>query len=246
MKMAILGATKGMGRSLARAAAKRGDQVFLLGRNAEDLEKSAGDVAAHIAGGAKVGWAKCDLGDKTTFESALDAADQALGGMDTLVITAGLFGTQEALEEDLDFAEQVLHANFTGTIVLCEHARRRFLSRGGGKLCVLSSVAGDRGRKPVGIYGASKSGLSHYLEALDHKYRAEGLITVNVKPGFIKTGMTEGLQPPPFAGEPDQVAQDILKALDRGKPMIYTPKAWGLVMFVIRRLPRFVMRKIGF
>ena len=65
---------------------------------------------------------------------------------------------------------------------------------------MFSSVAGERGRKPVAIYGASKAGLTRYLEALDHKYRAEGLKTICVKPGFVRTGMTHGLKPPPFAG----------------------------------------------
>jgi short-subunit dehydrogenase len=120
------------------------------------------------------------------------------------------------------------------------------LARGGGTLCVFSSVAGDRGRKPVGIYGASKAGLSHYLESLDHKYREDGLVTICVKPGFVKTGMTEGLKPPPFAGEPDAVARQVVRAIDRGTPLIYAPTIWRLVMMVIQNLPRVVMRRVGF
>jgi len=118
--------------------------------------------------------------------------------------------------------------------------------RGGGWLTVLSSVAGDRGRKPVAIYGSAKAGLSTYLEALDHKFREKGLWVLCVKPGFVKTGMTAGLKPPPFAGEADQVARDVIRAMDRKKPLIYTPAIWALVMLVIRYLPRVVMRKIGF
>jgi short-subunit dehydrogenase len=67
-----------------------------------------------------------------------------------------------------------------------------------------------------------------------------------VKPGFVKTGMTAGLKPPPFAGEPDQVAKAVVRAMDQKKPVLYTPGMWALVMLVIRWLPRFVMRKIGF
>ena len=120
------------------------------------------------------------------------------------------------------------------------------LAKGGGTLCVFSSVAGDRGRKPVALYGSSKAGLSHYLESLDHRYRADGLVTVCVKPGFVKTGMTAGLKPAPFAGEPEPVAERVLAAIDRGKPMVYAPAIWGLIMWVIRLLPRFVMRRVGF
>jgi short-subunit dehydrogenase len=107
-------------------------------------------------------------------------------------------------------------------------------------------VAGDRGRKPVAIYGAGKAGLSTYLEALDHKFRAAGLWVLCVKPGFVKTAMTAALKPPPFAGEPDGVARDIVAAMDRKAPAIYTPGIWRLVMLVIRNLPRAVMRKIDF
>ncbi len=120
------------------------------------------------------------------------------------------------------------------------------LARGGGTLCVFSSVAGERGRKPVILYGAAKAGLTHYLEGLDHKFRARGLRTICVKPGFVRTGMTEGLRPPPFAGEPAAVAVQVCRAIDRGSPVVYVPGIWGLIMLVIRSLPRFVMRRIGF
>jgi short-subunit dehydrogenase len=110
----------------------------------------------------------------------------------------------------------------------------------------VSSVAGDRGRKPVILYGATKAGLSRYLEGLDHKFRAQGLRVVTVKPGFVKTGMTAGLKPPPFAGEPQAVAKAIVRAIDKGTPVVYTPAIWRYVMLVIKFLPRAVMRRIGF
>jgi short-subunit dehydrogenase len=244
MKVVVLGGTKGIGRAVARRLAEGGHALFMLGRDEANVAKSAADVAAR--GSIEVGHARCDLGDPSTFVGALDAADQALDGFDTVVITAGLFGTQDQLEADTDRAMELLRVNFAHTVGLCELARKRLLERGGGRLCVVSSVAGDRGRKPVVLYGASKAGLSAYLEGLDHKYRDQGLQTLCVKPGFVKTGMTAGLQPPPFAGEPEQVANDIVRAIEKGKPLIYTPFMWRWVMFVIRRLPRFVMRRIGF
>ncbi len=244
MKTVVLGATRGMGRSLARSMAARGDSLFLLGRDVGELDRSAADLKER--GAPTVGVARCDLEDPSTFAPALDAAAEALGGIETVVVTAGLFGTQEQLEADLELARRVLTVNHAHTVLFCEHARQRLLARGGGVLCVFSSVAGDRGRKPVALYGSSKAGLSHYLESLDHKYRADGLVTICVKPGFVKTGMTEGLKPPPFAGEPDAVAQRVLSAIDRKKPLVYAPWIWGWIMLVIQSLPRFVMRRVGF
>jgi len=245
MNVVFLGATRGMGRALARLMAARGDRLFLLGRDLTELERTVRDLEI-TAGGSAIAFARCDLLEPGGFESALDQADAALGGVGTVVITAGLFATQEALEADRQLRADVLTADFTNTVQFCEAARPRLLARGGGTLCVFSSVAGERARKPVILYGAAKAGLSHYLEGLDHKYRAEGLRVVCVKPGFVKTGMTAGLTPPPFAGEPDAVARGVLRAIDRGRPVAFAPPIWRWVMLVIRCLPRAVMRRIGF
>lgn len=245
MKVAIVGGTRGMGAALALRMAARGDTLFLLGRDAGAMARMARNLEERGARG-RVGFAPCDLLEPETFEPALDAADAALDGFETLVIAAGLFAPQEELEADRDLAVRLLIANFAHTVVLCEDARKRLLARGGGTLCVFGSVAGDRGRTPVAIYGSTKAGLAHYLESLDHRYRRAGLITVCVKPGFVKTDMTAGLEPPPFASEPDVVAQRVLTAIDRGTPVVYTPGIWWWVMAVIRTLPRFVMRRVRF
>jgi short-subunit dehydrogenase len=238
-----------MGRSLARQLATRGDALFLLGRDLEELQRSASDLQVRAGKDTRdgtLGFAECDLERPETFEPALDAAWEALGGVDTVVVTAGLFATQDRLESDPEACLALLRVNFAHTVFFCEAARKRLLDGGGGTLCVFSSVAGDRARKPVVIYGASKAGLSAYLEGLDHKFRSQGLVTLCVKPGFVKTGMTAGLKPPPFAGEPEQVAGQVLRAIDKKRPTLYTPSMWRWVMFIIKRLPRFVMRRIGF
>lgn len=245
MKAIVLGGTTGIGRAIARRLVERGDAVFLMGLDAADLERSAADLKAHREG-ALVGFAVCNLEHPETFAPALDAADAALGQFDTVVVTAAMFATQDALEADIELTRRLVTVNYANTVVFCEHARKRLLSRGGGQLVAFSSVAGDRGRKPVAIYGSGKAGIAIYLEALDHKFHAQGLSVVCVKPGFVKTGMTAGLKPPPFAGEPDRVAKDVIKAMDRRCPVVYTPSIWELVMLVIRWLPRFIMRKINF
>jgi decaprenylphospho-beta-D-erythro-pentofuranosid-2-ulose 2-reductase len=246
MKAVIVGGTTGMGRAVARRLAERGDSVFLLGRSETDLSRSAADLTARRREGAPVGHAHMDLERPEGFAAALDSADAALGGFDTVIVTAAMFATQEALESDVELARRLVTVNYANTVVFCEHVRKRLLARGGGRLAVFSSVAGDRGRKPVVIYGSSKAGVSRYLEALDHKFYTAGLRVLCVKPGFVKTGMTAGLKPPPFAGGPEAVARRVVRAMDRQKPVVYAPAIWALVMLVIRWLPRFVMRRIGF
>ena len=251
-RVAFLGATKGMGRALARRLVARGDRLFLLGRDLDDLQRSARDLEVRAgageggAGASAVGVALCDLERPDTFAPGLAAAEAALGGLDTVVVSGALFATQDALEADAELTRRLLTVDFANTVVFCEEARRRLLARGGGTLCVFSSVAGERGRKPVILYGAAKAGLTRYLEGLDHKFHARGLRVVCVKPGFVRTGMTEGLRAPPFAGDADGVAALVARAIDRGRPVVYAPGMWRLIMLVIRALPRFVMRRIGF
>lgn len=244
-KTVLFGATKGMGRALARLLADRGDDLFLLGRDPADLAKSAADLVAPGIRG-RVGTGPADLADPAGFPGAFDAAEAFLRGLSLVVLTAGEFARQEDLENDPARAGRLLAANFTNSILFLEEARRRLLARGGGTLVAFSSVAGDRGRKPVVLYGAAKAGLSAYLEGLDHRHRRQGLVVVCVKPGFVRTGMTAGLPAPPFAGEPGAVAARVLRAVERRRPVVYAPAAWRLVMAVVRRLPRAVMRRVDF
>jgi len=245
VKVVFLGATKGMGRALARLMAERGDRLFLLGRDLGDLRVCANDLQLLGASG-EVGVTTCDLLGPENFGTALDQAAASLDGFDAVVVTAALFATQEELEDDPELRDRLLDVNFANTIRFCEQARTRLLARGGGVLCVFSSVAGDRARKPVVFYGATKAGLSYYLEGLDHKFRSRGLRTILVKPGFVRTSMTASLKPPPLAAEPEQVARVALKAIDKGRPAVYAPPVWGAVMLVIRNLPRWVMRRVEF
>jgi short-subunit dehydrogenase len=240
----LLGATRGMGRAVARLLAERGDALFLLGRDTEELARSAADLEQR--GAAAVGTAPCDLEAPDGFDAALESAVAALGGLDAVVVSAGLFATQDRLEADPALTRRLLDVDFARTVEFCERVRERLLAGGGGKLCVFGSVAGDRGRKPVVLYGAAKAGLAAYLEGLDHRFHGAGLQVICVKPGFVKTGMTAGLEPPPFAGEPEAVARRVVRALDRGAPVVYAPGIWRWVMFAIRRLPRSVMRRMGF
>lgn len=246
MRVAILGGTKGMGRALARLMAERGDSVALLGRDESELQRSCADLKARGLAKAAMAFAHCDLEAPEGFRTALDRAEDGLGGLDTVVVTAAVFATQDALESDAALTRKLLTVDFANTVVFCEEARKKLLSRGGGTLCVFSSVAGDRGRRPIVLYGAAKAGLSTYLEGLDHRFRSEGLKTVCVKPGFVRTGMTEGLKAPPFAGEAEDVARTVLAGIDAGTPVVYAPAVWRLVMTAVKALPRAVMRRARF
>jgi short-subunit dehydrogenase len=245
MRLALVGATRGIGRAIARALAARGDALFLLGRDAGELARSARDLG--LRGARATGWAHCDLLEPAGFEEALASAEKGLDGLDGVVVSAAIQPAQAELERDPELLERMLLLDFVHTVRFCEAARRRLLARGGGTLCVISSVAGDRARAPVALYGAAKAGLSHYLEGLDHGYRRQGLRTLCVKPGFVRTGLTDGLPEPPFAADPEAVARRVVRALERGRPVVvYAPPVWRLVMALVRALPRAVLRRARF
>jgi len=245
MRAAVVGATRGMGRALARLMAERGHRLWLLGRDAAELDASARDLETRGAP-RPVGHSALDLAQPAGFADALDAADRGLDSLDTLVVTGGLFGAQRDLATDPARLADLLHVNFTGTAVLCQMAAERLAGRGGGTICAFSSVAGDRARRSNYLYGASKAGLSTFLDGLGLAYADRGVRVVCVKPGFVKTGMTAGLPVPPFAGEPDAVARTVLQAMERGRETVYAPPIWRLVMLAIRSLPRAAMRRIEF
>jgi len=240
----MVGATRGMGRALARRLAERGDALFLLGRDEAELALSARDLEAR--GGPSVSHARLDLGEPAGFAAALDAADHALSPFDALVVTGGLFARQEQLAADPARLAALLHANFTGTVLLCQQAAERMAARGGGLVCAFGSVAGDRARRSNYLYGASKAGLAVALDGLDLAYRDRGVRGLCVKPGFVRTAMTAGLPVPPLAGEPDAVARRVAAAMDAGRHQIYAPGIWRVVMLVIRALPRAVLRRVQF
>lgn len=242
--MVLLGGTGGVGRALARLLAERGDSLFLLGRNLEELERSRSDLCAR--GGDVQGVACCDLLRAETIPSALDDAWSRLGKVDAVVTTAGVFDSQDAYEADPDACETMLTVNFVRTVRFCEEARRRLLAGGGGRLCVFASIAGDRARRPVALYGASKAGLAHYAQGLDVAYRRRGLRTTLVKPGFLRTAMTAGLPEPPLASGPEVAARRVVRALDRGWPVVYAPAVWRWVSLGVRMLPRAVLERVQF
>jgi short-subunit dehydrogenase len=244
VKAVLFGATRGIGRAVARELAARGEPLCLLGRDEAELARSCADL--RLRGAAAAEFARCELFEPAGFEPALARADAALGGFDTVILSAGIQEAQGAVEQDPELLERMLLADFVYSVRFCEAARKRLLARGGGTLCVLSSVAGDRARAPVALYGAAKAGLSHYLEGLDHAYRRQGLRTVCVKPGFVRTGLTDGLPEPPFAAEPDAVARTVLRAIERGRPVVYAPPIWRAVMAVVKALPRAVLRRVRF
>lgn len=236
MNILFLGASGGMGQELCRALLADGHRLVLLGRDPQKLQASFGAVAGAVA---------CDLADVREVAAAVTRAAGLFSKVDMAIVAAGAFAEQEVFEEDRDARLQMLETNFRGTIEFCEAARPHLLQDGGGILCIYTSVAAVRARAKVALYGATKAGLDYYLDAIGQRYQDQGLHVLRVRPGFVKTAMTAGLKPPPFAAEPAETTDSVMRAIRRRRRVVYTTPVWRWVMTVIRLLPRWLLRRSG-
>ena len=236
-RAAIFGATSGIAVAVARRLAADGASLVLVGRNAEALAATARDL--RVRGAAAVVEIAADLAAIEMLGEAADRAWRALPGLDFALLAYGSLPDQAALEADPGAAAAMLSLNLASPAVLALHLARRFEAQGSGVLAVITSVAGDRGRRSNYLYGAAKGGLQRFLEGLRHRLAGVGVQVLDVRPGFVATRMTEHL---PQGGllwaQPDRVAADIVRALRRRRAVLYTPWFWRIILAIVRALPR--------
>ncbi len=236
----ILGARSDIGRALARAYAAEGLSVILAARRAGELEADAADLAVR-ANGAGARTVELDVldADPRAFFDALGETPR------TVVSVVGLLGDQRRAETDPAYARQVIDTNFTGPAALMAEAAERLLAAGGGCIVGVSSVAGERGRKSNYVYGAAKAGLTAWLSGLRHRLAGSPVRVITVKPGFVDTRMTAGMNlPKPLTAQPEEVARLVLAAQRRGREVVYAKPVWWAVMGVVRHLPEPVFKRM--
>ena len=130
-------------------------------------------------------------------------------------------------------------ANFEGPGLLLGFFAGQMAKRGTGTIVGISSVAGDRGRATNYVYGSAKAGFTAFLSGLRNRLASRGVHVLTVKPGFVRTKMTEGMKlPPPLTAEPEEVARRVYRAAEVKKTdLIYVRPAWRLIMAIIRNIP---------
>ena len=235
----VLGGTSDIGRATARVFATRGWTVQLAGRDLEALQREADDIGARS--GTTVTTHRIDILDTKSFPAFIDILPSL---PDAVVSVIGLFGEQARGETDLDYATTIIRSNYEGPALILGLFAERFLARGSGTIVGVSSVAGDRGRASNYVYGSAKSGLSAFLSGLRNRMAKHGVHVVTVKPGFVRTRMTEGMKlPGPLTAEPDEVAEAIKHSIINQKDQIYVRSIWSLIMFIIRSTPEFIFKK---
>jgi len=243
MRILILGATSAIAQAYARRRAATGAAFMLAGRREDRLTAIAGDLTACGASSAEI--VVADLAAIDGIEARARDIRARFGELDEIVVAYGVLGEQASAERDLLQARAVIDSNFTSAALwvlalLMDKAE-------GHKVAIvgIGSVAGDRGRASNFIYGSAKAAFDRFLEGLAQKYDGSPVRVIRVKPGFVDTPMTAGIEKGgPLWAEPDQVAADIERAVEKGRRIVYTPWFWWPIMMIIRHLPWFVFRRL--
>lgn len=237
----ILGASSDIAKAIGRLHAEKNDQLILAGRNIVELEKDATDLRIRFGGEVSVkAFDAQEMEQHPTFYQNLPAPP------DWVYCVFGYLGDQEEAEQNPQMVRQILEVNYLGAVSIMEEAARQMEKRNAGTLIGISSVAGDRGRASNYFYGSAKAGFTAYLSGLRNRLAKKGVHVLTVKPGFVDTQMTEGLDlPGPLTAQPAKAAQDIVRSAEKKKNVLYTLWLWRYIMLIIRNIPEVIFKKLS-
>lgn len=239
----VIGGGSDIAREVLRLLARRRlHSVLLAGRDIGGLEAVAAELRA--LGVANAMTAHLDVSEAGGFEAFAAAAAERLGEIDLVLVAVGDLGTASLEELDAGKVASALEVNFVGPAAATVALARVLLAQGTGRIVILSSVAGVRVRKANFVYGSAKAGLDGFALGLGDVLDGSGVAVTVVRPGFVRTKMTAGLKPAPFAVDARAVGEAVVRALQTGSPVVWVPSVLRPVFAVMRLLPRALWRRI--
>jgi decaprenylphospho-beta-D-erythro-pentofuranosid-2-ulose 2-reductase len=239
----VLGGTSEIGLATARRLVEgRTRRVVLAARDAARAEEAAEELRGL---GATVDVIAFDARDFASHAGVVDQAFDRLGDVDCALVAFGVLGDQERLATDAAAAVEAVQANYVGAVSVSIPLAERMRRQGHGTIVVLSSVAGERARKSNFVYGSSKAGLDAFAQGLGDRLHGEGVRVMVVRPGFVRTKMTAGLDDAPLSTDADAVADTIAAGLRRGADTVWSPAPLRVVMSALRHLPRPIFRRLN-
>lgn len=239
----VTGASSGIGRGLALRAAEEGAHLALLSRRAHALEQVASEARAL---GAEVEVVPCDVADRGATESAIAAAERALGGVDVAFVNAGVGRHRALIEHDLDDAARILQVNLLGALHCAHPLARAMVQRGRGWLAFTASIAGLVPVPGESVYSASKHGVVGLADALSIELEPHGVHVLTVCPGAVRTGFAAGEEHrmPAAAArtavDVDDVVDATFDALARGAHRAIVPRSLGVAVAARGLVPSLV------
>ncbi len=237
----IIGAKSDIAKAIAREYAQNGYDLCLAARNIEEVSSLKSDI--EIRSGQKVELKEFDITDFAAHENFYHSLESKPLGV---IVVAGYMAEQKECENDFAKTLNTINVNYTGAVSILNIVANDMEKEQRGFIIGISSVAGDRGRKSNYIYGSSKAAFSAYLSGLRNRLFGSGVHVLTVKPGFVATKMTEGLDlPAKLTAQPQDVARDIYQAQQKGKNVLYTKWIWQYVMLIIKHIPEFIFKKMS-
>jgi decaprenylphospho-beta-D-erythro-pentofuranosid-2-ulose 2-reductase len=229
--------------TVRKLVAGRCRTVVLAGRDVEGMEASAKELRA-LAPGTTVDVVAFDARDVTSHERFVDDAFARHPDLDLVLVAFGILGDQEQAERETRHALQIVTTNYVGAVSVMVPVARHLREQGHGTLVVLSSVAGERARRSNFVYGSSKAGVDAFAQGLADSLVGSGANVLVVRPGFVRTKMTEGMRPAPMSTTPEAVADAIVDGIATGATTVWVPPPLRFLMSTLRHLPRPVFRRL--
>jgi len=234
----ILGAASDVGQALAKQFYSQGYQLLLAARKTDDIE-------SYLNTWPDKERTTCLTFDACDFSNHKNWVNKLPKVPDITICVFGYLGDQLKAMEEWNESERIIDTNFSGVVSILNVIAGVYAKRGSGIIAGISSVAGDRGRQSNYIYGSAKAGFTAYLSGLRNKMFSLGVHVLTVKPGFINTKMTAGLNlPKALTASPDQVAKRIFAGVRSRQNVIYVLPIWFLIMLIIRLIPEFVFKRL--
>jgi decaprenylphospho-beta-D-erythro-pentofuranosid-2-ulose 2-reductase len=172
-------------------------------------------------------------------------AEAAAGGdIDIAVVAFGQLGDQTQLRTDPEAAAALGQVNYVAPVVVGTVLANHLRDQGHGVIVALSSVAGERARGSNYVYGSTKAGVDAFYSGLADSLVGTGVSVLVVRPGFVRSKMTEGMEDAPLATTPEAVAEAIVTGVRKGRHTVWVPGAMRWVMSGLRHTPRAIFRKL--
>lgn len=238
MSVLILGANSDIAKACARQWAASGEELHLALRKPTVLDNH---VEALLQQGVEVHLHQFDAVDPASRASLLSSIDPF---PEVTLCVFGYLGDEEKAMSDAEERQVILNTNFNAAVEILAPIAEKYKANGKGVIAGISSVAGDRGKGRTLHYGAAKAGFTNYLDGLRNALHGTGVHVFTIKPGFVRTRMTAGMDTPgPLTAAPEQVAKAIIKGIRKRKNNLYTKPIWRFVMWVIRSIPEPIFKK---
>ena len=240
-KIVTIGATSAIAHETLKHFANEGAHLFLVGRNAAKLKVVADDLK--VRGAKEVTTFLLDMNELHKHSELLAEAQNKLGRIDVLFVAHGILPDQKECEEELEVALLSFSTNATSVISLLTLAAPIFEEQQEGTIAVISSVAGDRGRRYNYLYGSAKAAVSTFLQGLRSRLFHSNVAVVTIKPGPIDTPMTINHRKSLLFASKEKAGADIYKAIIKGKQTVYVPWFWQVIMTIIKIIPETLFKR---